>query len=457
MRTYIKELAKRLPVPIKNLGHIAYDLLPPTWRYGKPYKEAIKLLNESQNWDESRLRDYQDVQIQKLIRHSFENVPYYRDVFNERGLTPKDIRCVDDLQKLPFLTKAIVRRRVQDLTARNVSFLNMEPAHTTGSSGTPLNFFMDETTRPFDRALVLRHLRWLGYEAGDRSVFFKCLPLTDPTKLYQYFPGSRELRITFHNENETKLRRMAEVMRDFAPDFINAWPSCLYVLSRYMERNGITIKPPKFIVTSSENCFPTVKQQIRRVFKCPIIDWYGQEESVAVAAQCLEATGYHVQVEMSVIEFLPFRDGMSEVVGTCLHNFAMPFIRYKTGDLAVPSDHSCPCGRKHPLIDGIVGRNIDFVRTPEGNVISPLILHFAFFELDEIKEGQIIQEDINTLRIIVVPWKNLSPATLKVLEHELYARLESPSMKLIFEEAVDIPTANTLLKRPFVISRIPVE
>lgn len=457
MRAYLKTLVKKAPVPLARWGELAYNFVPPSLRYGRPWREAVALLRESENWSQRQLISYQQQRLEKLINHCYTNVPFYRNMFQHHGLTPRDIQSIDDLKKLPLLTKEMIKKNKNDFVAENYSALDLDPAHTSGSTGTPLDFYMDKTTRPMDRALVERHLNWLGYKPGDKSAFFKGLPLIDPRRICQYFPGSKELRISFHKVDNERLKIIVDELKRFQPDFINAWPSCLYILARWMDRNNRSIKPPKYIVTSSENHYPHMKEYVENIFKSKVIDWYGQEESVAVAAQCKLAQGYHIQMEMCLIELLPYKEDTCEIIGTCLHNFAMPFIRYKTGDLAVKGHSECPCGRKSPTLEKIIGREADFVITPEGNIVSPLILHFALYYLDEIKEAQIIQEDLDSLKILISPWTKISQETKDRLAAELLLRLESPSMRLTILEVEEIPKKQSAYKNPFLISRVRLD
>ncbi len=457
MRAYLKTLIKNGPPPLVRWGHVLYDLLPPALRYGKPWKEALTLVKESEKWDKRRLIQYQEERLECLLRHCYENVPYYRQVFQDRDMKPEDIQSIDDLKKFPTLTKETVRKRKNDLLATNISVLGRNPAHTSGSSGTPLDFFMDKTTRPLDRVLILRHLLLLGYEKGDRLAFFNGLPLADPNMLSLYLPGSKELRLTFHQVDDRRLEMMVDRLEQFKPAFINAWPSCLYILAKWMERNGRSIPPPKYIVTSSETQYPHIREKVESVFQSRIIDWYGQEESCAVAVQCPLAQGYHIQMEMSIIEMLPGAGDRRQIAGTCLHNAAMPFVRYETGDLAVEGNGHCPCGLPHPTIKEIIGRQADFVVTPEGSIISPLILHFSFYNLDEIRETQIIQEDLNTLRILIVPWDRITTETKEKILHEMRSRLQSPGMQLIIQEVDGIACEPNRFKKPFLVSRVPLD
>jgi phenylacetate-CoA ligase len=458
VRVFLKSLFRNAPTQVLEWAQIAYHFLPAGWRYGSAFTDAVKLLSESERWEEKDFLKYQESLLEPLLRHCYDNVPYYRAVFQERGITPRDIQGIADLNKLPLLTKEIVRKQQKELLARNISFRGMEEAHTSGSSGTPLTFFMDKNTRPVDRALALRKLLWLGYKLGDRIAFFKGLPLANPSKFIRYFPGARELRISFHNSDDRRLNDMLDALRHYKPDFIDAWPSCLYILAQWIEKTGRSVNPPRYILTASENLYPHVREKIEKTFQASVVDWYGQEESVAIAMQCSLARGYHIQPEMGVFELIPAdRPGVSEIVGTCLHNNAMPFLRYRTGDLAVKGDSdSCPCGRKHPILEKVIGREADFVLTPERNLVSPLILDFAFYHLDEVREAQIIQEDIKTLRIRVVPWDTLSESTRVTLIKEIEVRLASPTMRMILEETQDIPRTEGG-KRPFVISKLRME
>jgi phenylacetate-coenzyme A ligase PaaK-like adenylate-forming protein len=458
MRGYVKSLLqRRVPAPLREWAQLVADRIPPSVRYGRPYREAIHLLKESESWDEKALVAYQEKRLEILVNHCYANVPYYKELFQKNGLTPKDIRTLDDLKKLPFLTKKIIKERKKDLIASNISFLRREQVSTSGSTGAPLDFYMDPTTRPMERALAFRHLLWLGYKpAEDRLALFKVLPLANPKRFYQYFHRGHELRISFRDMDEQRLEKTADLLEEFKPTFMSAWPSSLYILARWMARRKRTIPPPKFMVTGSENIYPHMTQLIEQVFKAPVSDFYGQEESVAIAMQCSLGEGYHIQMEMGIVERLPFRDGMSEIVGTGLHNMVMPFLRYKTGDLAADGSGPCPCGRKHPLISSIVGREADLIVTPERKVVSPLLLNYPFHRLEEIKEGQVIQEDIKTLRVLIVPWERISESTRDQLEKEIKDCLVSPAMRVIVEEAEEIPRTSSL-KKAFVISHIQLE
>lgn len=128
----LRDMVKRLPYPIQQSIRYVYSLIPPRIRYGRVFWETYNFLQESQWWSKERLEDYQMQQLNKLLKHAYENVPYYRRVFDERGLKTKDIQSLNDLKKLPYLDKNTFKLHAQDMIARNSSPKKLHMSHTSG-------------------------------------------------------------------------------------------------------------------------------------------------------------------------------------------------------------------------------------------------------------------------------------------------------------------------------------
>ncbi len=442
--------------PLWDPAKILYDMVPLPLRYGPSYSEAVSLLDASERWSLEKLVTYQEYMLRRLIRHCYANVPYYRKVFVEKGLVPDDISTISDLEKLPFLTKEIVRKHKKDLLATNFSTYRTRLDSTSGSTGNPLDFYVDKATKAIEVALEHRHLKWLDYQDDDMIAEIKEDCFVDPDRVYWYVPGSRHLKFSFFTVDDDRLAKTALALQRFEPKFLKVFPSSLFVLSRWMERHRKRIKPPKYIITSSETLYKSTKDLAEKVFRAPVIDWYGQNEKVATAFQCEFGRGYHIQMEQAIVELIPSKAGYFDIVGTSLHAFGMPFIRYRTGDTAVQEIQLCPCGRAHPVLSQVMGRECEFIITPERRIIMPAAMDYAIYHLEEIKESQIIQEDINTLRVKMVPWENISVSTKARLLHELRGYLGSRGMELILEEVEEIPRTSRR-KKPFVISYVNLE
>jgi phenylacetate-CoA ligase len=456
VRAFLKAFLPRIMGPLWDPAKIMYDMVPLSLRYGRAYSEAVSLLDASERWSLEKLVAYQEQMLRRLIRHCYTNVPYYRKVFLERGLVPDDISTISDLEKLPFLTKEIVRKHKKDFLATNFSPNRAHLDSTSGSTGNPLDFYVDDATKAIEVALAYRHLKWLDYQNDDMIAEIKEDCFIDPDRVYWYLPGSRHLKFSFFTVDDARLEKTALALERFQPKFLKVFPSSLFVLSRWMERHRKTIKPPKYIITSSETLYKSTKDLAEKVFRAPVIDWYGQNEKVATAFQCEFSRGYHIQMEQAIVELVPSKAGYFDIVGTSLHAFGMPFIRYRTGDTGVKESELCPCGRPHPVLSQVMGRECEFIITPEKRIIMPTAMDYAMYHLEEIKESQIIQEDINTLRIKMVPWDNISESTKAQLLHELRRYLGSPGMELILEEVEEIPRTSRR-KKPFVISYVNLE
>ena len=118
-------------------------MIPLSIRYGKVFRETYAFLQESQWWSREQLEEYQLEQLSKLLHHAYENVPYYRRIFDERGLKPKDIQDFKNLQQLPYLTKEIIQEKLPDLVARNYPDSKLQYVTTGGSTGIPPGFYLE--------------------------------------------------------------------------------------------------------------------------------------------------------------------------------------------------------------------------------------------------------------------------------------------------------------------------
>jgi len=134
----IKKIYNLSPPFIQDIGRKVYSRFKkPIWK-DPEFLKWYNFLQESQWWSKEKLEEYQIQQLSKLLNHAYKNVPYYRRVFDERGLKPKDIQDFKDLQKLPYLTKEIIQDNLPNLVARNYPRSKLRYATTGGSTGIPM-------------------------------------------------------------------------------------------------------------------------------------------------------------------------------------------------------------------------------------------------------------------------------------------------------------------------------
>lgn len=452
MKSIIKNIMKETPVPVRDFTESLFYLLPPSLRYGKTYSEALSFFQQTENWNLEQFRAYQNQRLRRLISHAYEKVPYYRSVMQQSHLTPSDINTVDDLKLLPYLTKDIARERIDDLLASDIKRSKTEFWHTSGTSEPPLKLVLDKSTVAWERAEAMRRLLWLGYTDGNRLAIVRGAPLTNPNRIFKYLSFRRELRISLTRSDERSLFIVASELKKFEPDFITGWPSCIFLLASWMKRNNFRIPSPKYILTSSENLYPHYKKEIESFFGARVIDSYGQNELVATAVQCSHGKGYHSVMEMGIMELIPFREPFYEIVGTSFCSPSMPLIRYRTGDLAIPSALPCICGRATPTLATVVGKTSDLVIKVSGEDFFTNEPHLALYRYDEIREAQIVMGSDDGIRVLVVPWDSISADTISRLTDDLKELFGSSSSRLSVEVVSEIAAAPSG-KRQFVVAR----
>jgi len=465
------ELLANLPHPIKQGLKYIYGAIPSRIRYGKVFWDTYNFLQESQWWSREKLEEYQMQQLEKLLKHAYENVPYYRRVFDERGLKPKDIQDFDDLKKLPYLTKGIVRENLNNLIARNIPKRDIEYVTTGGTSGKPLGFYIEKRTNLIRMAFEWREWNWMGYKFGDKCVVLRGNVVkrkeNGKPAWWECDVENNYLILSTYDMTEENLPRYIKKIEEFKPKVIRGYPSALDILARFIKENDLEINVKgniKAISTSSENLYLAQREMIEKVFKCPIFDKYGNCEQVTILGECEKHEGYHDFMEYSYMEILD-KEGkpvteegqIGEIVSTGFTNYAVPFIRYKTEDLVEYTTHKCSCGRELPLVKKIEGRLQEFIVAKDGALIAlgPAIFGIHDAEWTKVKQIQFLQEIAGELAIQVV--KNPSCSGEEIKKYVL--KLFKVSFKGRIELNINFVDRIPLTKRGkyrFLVQKLPI-
>ncbi|HDG97270.1 MAG TPA: phenylacetate--CoA ligase family protein [Desulfobacterales bacterium] len=398
------------PRSIQKIALNLYGYWQARQRFGGEFKKVLEELEESQWWAPSELEELQNELLRKMIKHAYENVPYYRRVFNERGLKPADIKTKEDLPKLPFLTREIINEHFDELVARNFPRKEMVLHHTSGTTGQRLKgFYLPKKLRwTINYAHLYRFYRWAGFDVGERRVTIAGRFFTNRPPYWMINWAEKQLLLSTHHLSARTVDVYIERIRKFSPQAIQGHPSAIAYLARRLEELDITI-PVKAVLTTGEQLYPDQREIIERRFQCKVFDAWGHGESAGMAAECEKHMGYHIASEYGIIEIIERKelsnelsDGVGEIVATSLHNYAMPFIRYRTGDLGSLAGYNCPCGRGLPLLSKIIGRIDEIITTPEGKVVLPVAFRTSFAKLDFLEEYQFVQEKANEYRMFIV-------------------------------------------------------
>ncbi len=451
------------PVPIQNLLMWRYGSLIRKERFGPEYDRLTAFLARSEWFSLDELRAYQEERLRLIVAHAYETVPYYREVMDGLGLTPADIRRLDDLPKLPVLTREAVAANLERLVSTAVPRKSLKKVHSAGTTGTSLYMFWDAAVGYMNNACLWRERRWAGIEFGDPIALMLGRPIvplrqTKPPFWRYNRSWNQYLFSPIHLKNENIPHYLAQ-MRRAGVVALDAYPTSAYVLARFMEAEGEYL-PLKAVFTTSEPLLEVEREVIEDRFRCRVFDGYSQSERVMFTSECEKHAGHHIYMEYGITEFLdddgdPVADGtVGRVVGTGLHNFGMPFIRYDVGDTASTSKDACECGRGLPLMGDVAMRAEDVLVMPDGTLMPPLMVARAFKLVPGIVRSQILQSVPEEITARLVVERPLSASDEEDLVRNIAERM-GPEVRVRIEYVDDIPlTGRNKYRR--VISTVPL-
>lgn len=370
--------------------------------FGYPFQDYIKstniintlkFLRESQFWDEARIRDYQTIKLKTIVEHAYKNVPYYEDLFKKINLKPGDIKSLDDINKIPILTKEIARKENLRLIARGFQMKNVKKGKTGGTTGVPIIVYKDTTNRSITWGSYYRWYEWMGINYYDKSATFwgSKTVLNKSLKTMIFDGASRYLQnsVSFNSFELTENRNwdIYKKLKVFKPDILKGYVSALLDFGSFLDRNNLKDIKPKAMSSTSETLLPHQRKYMERIFKAPVFDQYGCGELSAISYECAAHNGLHINLEHMMCEILDennqqILDAKGRLIGTDLDNYVMPFIRYENGDLSSISSKKCTCGVNQPLMNSIDGRTTDTLVLSSGSKVHGVFITDILYELD---------------------------------------------------------------------------
>lgn len=400
-------------------------------RYGKKSKSFLEELVKNETSEFSDIQEMQNKLVCNLVKHAFEKVPFYQKYCQKTGLSVQDINKIDDIVKLPIITKDMIRENPLFFCAKNyVKKKGTFWLSTSGTSGKPLRIFCDMESRQRHYAFWSRFRQWCGLaNHHKRATFFGRIIMAPdknnpPFWRYDAF-GKNYLFSSYHLRDSNLVHYYTKLVEINPPELIG-YPSSLYILAKYCKKNRLTGIRPKAVITTAETLLSQQRELLEEVFGCPVFDQYGCTEMVLFVSQCEYGT-YHVHPEHGCLEVLNENGEqvdpgeVGRAVCTGFANYAMPLIRYELGDQIIVSDEQCLCGRSFQVVKEIVGRVDDILYSINGRPIPRLSP--VFKGILGIFETQIIQESCKSLLINLVSDSSFTAKEEYRLEYEIRKRV----------------------------------
>jgi phenylacetate-CoA ligase len=369
------------------------------------------------------LKTLQERRLKYLVNYAYRNTSLYKSKFKAAGITPTDISTLEDITKIPVVTKEEIKAVFPDgIVVPGFSERNCRVERTSGTSGSILKILFDYKAWNRLEAVALRDY----FAHGIRPWHKFCIVCSSPAE-YESVSASPFSRTVGVLEKDSE--SLARDIRTINPHIIGAHPATLVGLCKAIEKDDITGIAPGIVLIGGEVAYPAWREYIETTLKTPTINKYGAAEMNSVAWECSHGN-MHVDADSVIVEFVkegePVAPGeRGEVVVTNLWNVAMPFIRYRLGDLAVPSDELCSCGRGLPLIKELEGRFDDVIVLPSGELVPCTRISSLFHSTPQVSEFGIIQDNPSHVVVKIVPQNGFTQEVENTLRNRIQIVLGS--------------------------------
>lgn len=382
--------------------------------------------------DPESLRKLQERKLRRLVRHAYQQVPYYRKLFDAHKIRPEEINRIEDLRLIPITEKKKLQELPFDETcAQNIPLHRCRRLRTSGSTGRPLELQISLRDFTIRNLLSARSNMAAGLKPWHKiGVIVLPREVNERRSWYEYLGLWRRKELSsFQGPDE-----WLSIFERWNPQVLVGRMSTLRLLAEYAERRGTRRLRPKLVFSSAEMLDDVSRSYMMSVFGGKVFDYYYSFEGGCLAWEC-EACGiYHLNIDAVIVEILdqgksvaPGEEG--EVVITNLQAWAMPFIRYRQGDRVVLSKKRPVCGRSLPLIENIQGRNDEAIILRSGRKVSPQPISWIFMAVPGVRAWQVLQDRFDHLLLVVEPDERFVPESQRTLIKE---------MKKLVSEDIDV-------------------
>jgi phenylacetate-CoA ligase len=360
-----------------------------------------------------KLAAHRDAELRRLLVHAYERVPYYRKLFDRHRLHPRHVRGVVDLDLIPITSKQDLR----PLSPGQVLDSEVDPsrlltARTSGATGEPFVIRRTWLEDKRNHLFRLRAFASMGLGLGDCRVAVGLVRRSDPNDRKLIGRTLRALGIagSYRLDGLQEPELIVRQLRRLRPDVITGMPGILCRVADYLASNGDPTIQPRLLIVGGEVLTSVMQRRLTEAFGAPVRQTYASHEFPLLAWECAHTRELHTCDDGVILEVLrdgrPARSGeQGEAVVTSLNAFAMPFIRYRLGDIITMGEDRCRCGHPFSTIRHIQGRAIDCFTLPDGRVIHPYQLFTTFIAGGDswIREYQLLQERRDRVVLRVIP------------------------------------------------------
>ncbi len=385
----------RVPSPARHLLASARGWVLTRIRYSEETFAILGELRGQESWSPAQIVAHQLHSLEKTVRHALRTVPFYS------SYPRAEIRSVDDLSRLPIISRETVLLNQERLLSRGTPEHRRIRASTTGTTGASLRVAYTQALARHNWAFLLRQWAWAGVEPREPRVTLQGARIVPARRskppYWTYNVLERQALMSIFHVSEGTAASYLHFLRCHRGEVLEGFPSVLGILADFALDRGLRA-PMRVVFTSGEPLYPSVRAKIEEAFKARVFDTYGMTEYCGLIQEC-EGGQMHLAPEYGFLEILDEQDRPvapgeeGYFVWTGFLNDAMPMIRYRIGDRGRWQNAGpCPCGRAFPLVVPTITRESDILRCPDGRLFSPRALNQLLKRSESLRFCQLVHD-----------------------------------------------------------------
>lgn len=355
----------------------------------------LRKVNQLYEMNDTELRAYKERAFLQIFHQAYTQSAFYHDLYSRNAIQLDDIKSIDDIKKLPVITKKMIREHPESLLT--IPKWKTVTNHTSGTTGSPLVVYESWPALWMEQAYVVSYRRRCGFFTG-RDVIASLRGHLDRKEKMMYVVISKTLYLSSFQLNPSNIREYYQALCNYKPKAIEAYPSSLLNLCLLLKENGLRCNIP-VIFTSSESLGDVQRSIIENILHGKVFDHYGTTERTISLNENFDHTGYYEDPGYSINEYRE-----NSVVTTSLINSAFPLIRYEMEDKIMFKDG---------MITGIAGRATSFITGKDGTKFNSAALTYVAKIIPNILVVQLVQREIGNLEVNILPDTNFNTTDIK--------------------------------------------
>lgn len=357
----------------------------------RKHYNSIKTIIEGEKVGDNQAQRY----LENLLDHATKNTDYYKKYYNYKSLND-----------FPVITKEDIKKNYDGFLSNGYKKDELIKVQTSGSYGTPFNFYLTREKKQRQTAEIIYFSEWVRYYVGTKHAYLRARVDKSKAKLFmqnQYYIYTRII-------DDKWLKSSREILKKEKIKILIGFPTAIATIAQYCHECGDTYTDFSIegVITSSEPLLDSQRRIIESTFGCNCLSRYSTEELGVLAHECPTSRKHHINTASYKVEILDLNEDkeakegeIGRIIVTDLFSYAMPLIRYETGDLGIMGK-SCKCGLKGPIIESLHGRTVESVYSTKGKRILPYFIEEVMLEFEEIIQYQFIQntKENYTLKVV---------------------------------------------------------